>query len=173
MVKLINKKYLFLLAVASFIISVDQATKNFIHTTYELGESHPVIQGFFNITYVRNEGAAFGFLNEAGFRHTFFLIVPVIAMITLLFMLHGAKNNDRLQILALSSIFGGALGNYIDRLNLGFVVDFLDFHWQRAYTFAAFNVADMAIVGGVGLLLILTYFETVNERKAQKANRKS
>jgi len=159
-IKSINKKYIILLAIVAFVVSLDQATKTFIHTEFNLHEVSPVINGFFNITYIRNEGAAFGFLNTASFRHVFFLIVPIIAMLTILFMLHGVRNDDRIQILALSAIFGGALGNYIDRLKLGFVVDFLDFHWKDFYHFPSFNVADMAIVGGVGLLIIVIILET-------------
>jgi len=166
-IKSINKKYILLLAIAAFVVCLDQATKTYIHTEFSLHEISPVIDNFFNITYVRNEGAAFGFLNTASFRHVFFLIVPVIAMITILFMLHGVKSDDRIQILALSSIFGGALGNYIDRLKLGFVVDFLDFHWKDQYHFPSFNVADMAIVGGVGLLIFVIILET-KELKAKE-----
>lgn len=169
MIKFINKKYILLLAIAAFIVCLDQATKTYIHTEFSLHEVSPVIANYFNITYVRNEGAAFGFLNTASFRHVFFLIVPIIAMLTILFMLHGVKENDRIQILALSAIFGGALGNYIDRLKLGFVVDFLDFHWQDKYHFPSFNVADMAIVGGVGLLILVIILET-KELKESKTN---
>ncbi len=169
MIKSINKKYIILLAVVAFLVCLDQATKTYIHTTFQLHETRPVIADYFNISYVRNEGAAFGFLNQASFRHVFFLIVPVIAMITILFMLYGVKDDDRLQILSLSSIFGGALGNYIDRLKLGFVVDFLDFHWKNGYHFPSFNVADMAIVGGVSLLILIIVKETMDERAMAKS----
>lgn len=168
MLKFIKAKYLILIALVGFVVCADQVTKMHIHTNYQLGETTPVIQDFFHITYVRNEGAAFGFLNEASFRQTFFLIVPVIAMVTILFMLYGARDDDRPQILALSAIFGGALGNYIDRLNLGFVVDFLDFHWKQFYSFPAFNIADISIVCGVMVLLFLTLLETKQEYKAKQ-----
>ena len=163
-----NKKYLVLIAIALFVVGVDQLTKTYIHTAFTLGESVGVIKDFFSITYVRNEGAAFGFLNEASFRRVFFLIIPVLAMMLILFMLHGVPQKDKVQILALSSIFGGALGNYIDRLKLGFVVDFLDFHWKDVYSFPAFNVADMAIVCGVAVLMLLIVIETKQERLAKK-----
>jgi len=152
-----QKKYLILAAVAAFVVAVDQLSKLYIHTHFELGEFITVIGGYFNITYVRNTGAAFGFLRDSHetFRTIFFLSMPPLAMITILAILRGVENNDRVQILALSSIFGGAIGNYIDRIRFGFVVDFLDFHWQGKYSFPAFNIADSAIVCGVFVLLWL------------------
>lgn len=152
-----QRKYYILAAVASLIVAIDQLTKIYIHTQFELGEYIPVIPNFFNITYVRNPGAAFGFLRDAQetFRTIFFLSMPPLAMVTILMILRGVRNDDRVQILALSAIFGGAVGNYLDRLRFGFVVDFLDFHWRNTYNFPAFNVADSAIVVGVGVLLIL------------------
>ncbi len=165
-----NKKYLILVSVALFIVALDQVTKTYIHTSFMLGESVDVIKNFFSITYVRNEGAAFGFLSQASFRQVFFMIIPVLAMLLIIFMLYGVPERDKVQILALSSIFGGALGNYIDRLKLGFVVDFLDFHWKSVYTFPAFNVADMAIVCGVGVLLVLIVLEGKEEKKKKSAS---
>ena len=134
-----------------------------------LGESIPVIPGYFNFTYVRNPGAAFGFLAQSHptFRETFFLIMPPIALVIILLILKTVPDNDLLQIVALSSVFGGAIGNYIDRLKYGYVVDFLDFHWQEKYTWPAFNIADSAIVCGVILLLILMFFE--NKKKTALA----
>ena len=116
-----------------------------------------MIPGYFNLTYVRNPGAAFGIFRESlgNLREYFFLAMPPLAMITILAILRGVPSNDRLQILALSSIFGGAIGNYLDRIRFGFVIDFLDFHWQSKYSWPAFNVADSAIVVGVGVLLLL------------------
>lgn len=152
-----QKKYLILLAVAALVVAVDQLTKIYIHTHFELGEFITVIPNYFNITYVRNTGAAFGFLRDSHetFRTIFFLSMPPLAMVTILAILRGVDNSDRVQILALSSIFGGAIGNYLDRIRFGFVVDFLDFHFQNKYSFPAFNVADSAIVCGVAVLLWL------------------
>ena len=156
-----KKKYLILLTITGILIALDQLTKMYIHTHYQLGESTPVLPGFFNITYVRNFGAAFGFLNQSHptFREIFFLAMPPIALIIILFILKSVPDEDTPQILALSSVFGGAIGNYIDRLRFRYVIDFLDFHWKEVYTYPAFNVADMAIVCGVCVLLILMYFE--------------
>jgi signal peptidase II len=151
------KKYLLFTALAGFIIAVDQWTKLAIYTQFMLHESITVLENYFNVTYVRNYGAAFGFLAESHpeFRKYFFLAIPPLAMILVVGILRGVPKTDRLQIIALSLIFGGALGNYIDRLRFGFVVDFLDFHFQNKYSWPAFNVADMAIVTGICILAFL------------------
>jgi len=158
---MIKKKYLILLVLTGIIICLDQLTKMYIHTHFQLGESTPVMPGFFNLTYVRNFGAAFGFLNQSHptFREIFFLTMPPVALVIILFILKGVPDSDTRQIIALSSVFGGAIGNYIDRLRFRYVIDFLDFHWREVYTYPAFNVADMAIVGGVCVLLFLMYLE--------------
>lgn len=164
-----NKKYIWLILISAFLVAIDQLVKVYIHTHFHLGESISVIQNFFNLTYVRNFGAAFGFLAEShpSFREIFFLVMPPIAMIIILAILRGVSESDTKQILALSSIFGGALGNYIDRLRFRYVIDFLDFHIYNRWSWPAFNIADMAIVGGVGLLMILMYFENKKETKAE------
>lgn len=152
-----ESRYLALAAIASIIVILDQVVKLYIHTHFAVGDSMTVIQSYFNITYVRNTGAAFGILRDSweGFRQTFFMIMPVVAMVVIVGILRGVANTDRLQVLALSLIFGGAVGNYIDRLRFGYVIDFLDFHLKDFYSWPSFNVADSAIVTGVCLLLLL------------------
>ncbi|AHI06985.1 hypothetical protein BDW_12425 [Bdellovibrio bacteriovorus W] len=163
-----KKKYIWLLIISTLFIAIDQVTKIYVHTHFHLGESVPVIQNFFNLTYVRNFGAAFGFLAEShpSFREIFFLAMPPIALVIILGILRGVKDNDTWQIIALSSIFGGAIGNYIDRLRFRYVIDFLDFHLYNKWSWPAFNVADMAIVGGVGLLLVMMFFENKKKESA-------
>jgi len=165
-------KYVILLGLSALLIAVDQLTKMYIHTHFQLGDSIPVLPGYFNITYVRNFGAAFGFLAEShpSFREAFFLAMPPIALIVILLILRGVPDKDWWQIFALSSVFGGAIGNYIDRIRFRYVIDFLDFHLQSKYSWPAFNVADSAIVFGVGLLLILMIFEK-KEKKELEANK--
>lgn len=121
----------------------------------------PVITDFFNITYVQNTGAAFGFLAQAtpAFRIPFFIIVPILALLSIFLVFRKVSDTDRKFSLALSLVISGALGNLIDRLRLGYVIDFLDFHWRRAYHFPAFNVADSAICIGVGLILLDLFLE--------------
>lgn len=161
------KRRLSLLVVFSaFLIVLDQLTKMFVHTHYQLGESTVVLPGFFNLTYVRNFGAAFGFLSQShpGFREYFFLAMPPVALIIILLIMRGVKENDTPQILALTSVFGGAIGNYIDRLRFRYVIDFLDFHWREVYTFPAFNVADISIVCGVAVLILLMWLEGTGKK---------
>jgi signal peptidase II len=154
-------KYLLFLAVSGAIIALDQLTKLYIHTQFRLHESVTVIDGYFNIAYVRNPGAAFGFLAKAPeiFRDNFFLVLPPIAMIIIVMMLRKVAENDKIQILALSLVFGGAIGNYIDRLQFGYVIDFLEFHIKEIYTWPNFNIADSAIVTGICILILLMFLE--------------
>jgi len=156
----IQSRYLVLAVISGFLVALDQLTKIWVHTGMGLGDSIPVIQDIFHITYVRNPGAAFGIFRESAemFRQIFFLSMPPIAMIIILSMLKSVPNDDRPQIVALSMIFGGAIGNYIDRVRFGYVIDFLDVHYKTVWSYPAFNVADSAIVCGVGVLLILMFF---------------
>lgn len=155
-------KYLILAAIAGAVITIDQATKMYVHTHFGLHESIEVIQGFFNLTYVRNYGAAFGFLADSHqtFREIFFLSMPPVALLVILAILRGVLETDRWQIVSLSLVFGGAIGNYIDRIRFRYVIDFLDFHIQKKYTWPAFNIADSAIVVGVSILLFLELTRT-------------
>lgn len=163
----LKTKWLMLLTISGFLIAFDQLTKLYVHTRFALGESIPVIQDFFHFTYVRNPGAAFGFLAKSHpeFRETFFLIVPAIAVIIILNIFRKVQESDKLQIFALSMIFGGAIGNYIDRLRFRYVIDFFDFHWKNVWSYPAFNIADMAIVCGICLLAIVMYKEGKNQPK--------
>lgn len=166
-----KKKYILLAVISGALIALDQVVKSYIHTHYQLGESVAVIQDFFNLTYVRNFGAAFGFLAEShpAFREIFFLAMPPFAVLIILLILRGVKDSDIWQIVALSSVFGGAIGNYIDRVRFRYVIDFLDFHWYSKYSWPAFNIADMAIVGGVGVLLLLMSKEKKQNESQQAA----
>lgn len=161
-------KLIYLTSVTGVLVALDQITKIYVQTRFMLGESLEVIRGYFNLTYVQNPGAAFGFLARSPevFRDNFFLIIPPLAMILILYFLKTVKDNDHIQILALSLVFGGALGNYIDRLRVGYVIDFLDFHIQHRYSWPAFNIADSAIVCGIIILFILSFKESMENKKA-------
>lgn len=156
-------KYLILLCIAGAIVTADQAVKLYVHTHFSLHESVEVIQNFFSLTYVQNPGAAFGFLAESApvFREIFFLSMPPIALLIILAIMRGVSEVDRWTIVSLSMVFGGAIGNYIDRLRFRYVIDFLDFYLvkdgKRVWTYPAFNIADMAIVCGVAILLFLEF----------------
>jgi len=164
------KKIVILLSLAGAIILLDQVTKIYIHTEFSVGQSVQIIQGFFDFTYVRNTGAAFGFLRNANevFRTAFFLSITPLAMIMILGILYTTKEEDNIQICSLSLIFAGAVGNYLDRIRLGYVIDFLDFYYQpKDWHYPAFNVADIAIVVGVFTLIILTLKEEYHLKKSK------
>jgi signal peptidase II len=162
-----KKKYINLFIILLVILVLDQWTKTKVHTTFRWGESITLIENFFALTYVRNMGAAFGFLNNAPavFRVPFFLIVPLVVLFVILILFVKLKESEKLTAVALSLILSGAIGNLIDRVRYGFVIDFLDFHWKEIYHWPAFNVADSSIVIGVSMmfLLSLTKKETPRE----------
>lgn len=143
-----------------FVLILDQWTKLLVldHFSHP-GESVVLIQNFFSLTYVQNTGAAFGFMAAANpaIRVPFFLMVPIIAMVFLGFLYRDLPAGARWRALALGLVSGGAVGNLIDRIRLGYVVDFLDFHYHTDYAFPAFNVADSAICVGVAILLLSTF----------------
>jgi signal peptidase II len=140
------------LGIAAVIILLDQITKFWILQMFQHGDVRPVT-GFFNIVRAHNPGAAFSFLAGAsGWQREFFIGIGAVASIFITYMLakHG---HQKMFAWALAGILGGALGNVIDRLQHGYVVDFLDFH-VRGWHWPAFNVADSAIVGGAVLLVL-------------------
>ena len=168
----INKRFLFLAAFSGAIVTLDQLTKLYIHTNFYLGESITLIDNYFNFTYVRNTGAAFGMFRESSevFRSVFFLSLPPLVMVIILYILWGVEDKDRLQTLALTCIFGGAIGNYVDRIRFGYVIDFLDLHFRHFYTWPAFNVADSFIVVGSLILPFILYKQYKQEKAALKSS---
>jgi len=132
---------------------LDQATKLYIDRSMQLFDSIQVLPDFFNITYVRNRGAAFSFLSDASWRLPFFIGISLVASIAILVAFHKLRDNQKLAQTSLAMIFSGAIGNLIDRVRLGEVIDFLDAHWYRHH-WPAFNVADSLICVGVFLLAV-------------------
>lgn len=132
---------------------LDQAVKLYIDRTMQLFDSIPVVTNFFHITYVRNRGAAFSFLSDASWRLPFFIGITLVASIAILVAFHKLRDDQKLAQVSLAMIFSGAVGNLIDRVRLGEVIDFLDAHWYR-YHWPAFNVADSLICVGVFLLAV-------------------
>lgn len=149
-----RKKILFLLSVLVITVGLDQWSKQEILNRFTLGESVVLFTGWFNFTYVRNKGAAFGFLHSApeSFREPFFLAIPIIAIFILGYLYRRTQSKDKLSTWGLSLILSGALGNLIDRVRLGYVVDFIDVYREPWGHWPAFNIADSAIVVGVFLL---------------------
>lgn len=159
------------------IVTADQASKMYIHTHLLEGDTIPVIRNLLNISHVHNAGAAFGFLSTShpGFREIFFLSMPPIALLIILAIFRNISDRDRWTITALSGVFGGAIGNYIDRLRFRYVIDFIDFTIVYApnsnppgrFVYPSFNIADIAIVSGVAVLLFLEFTRSRNEKKAE------
>lgn len=165
-----KKKYLILFSLSGFLISIDQLIKIYVHTQFRLGESISIIPNFLNLTYVRNFGAAFGFLAQShpGFREVFFLVLPPLAVLIIIMIMRSLDDKETGQAIALSSVCGGALGNYLDRLQYRYVIDFVDIHFYNKYSWPAFNIADMAIVLGVCFLLFQLMMESVREKREKK-----
>ncbi len=140
------------LGIALLVLLIDQFTKVLVLGAFQLGDSTP-ITSFFNLVRVHNHGAAFSFLADAGgWQRWFFTGIGGVAAVFMLWMLY-SHAGQKLFSLAVALILGGAIGNVVDRLMHGYVVDFLDFYWGR-WHFPAFNVADSAISVGAALLIL-------------------
>ena len=145
------------LGLSALVIVLDQLSKAWITHHFVFGESLRIL-GVFDLVLAHNTGAAFSFLSDAGgMQRWLFSIIAVIASVWIVWLLrrHGTQ---ALFALALSLILGGALGNLIDRIAYGYVVDFLHFHWNEHY-FPAFNLADSAITCGAFLLILDSFKE--------------
>lgn len=147
--KNVNLRWLWL-SVLVFIL--DQLSKTMVVKRMALGQSHRVT-GFLNVALAHNYGASFSFLgNASGWQRWFLILVVLVVVVVLLCWLGRMRKPQHLQACALSFILGGALGNLWDRIHLGYVNDFVDFH-IRTWHFATFNIADSAITIGVVLLI--------------------
>ena len=147
---------------AAAVVALDQITKAAITSRFLLHESSTIIDGFFNLVYVMNPGAAFGFLARASatFRYIFFTGITSVAILLIIYYLIKNKHGSIITVVSLALIFGGAVGNLIDRIRFGAVVDFLDFYIGACH-WPAFNVADSAITVGA----ILMIWEMIGARK--------
>ena len=152
--------------IAVVVVVLDQITKLIVDQGMRLGQIIPVVPGLFNLSYVLNPGAAFGIMasKSPAFRSPFFVGVSVLAIGLIVYYYHRhLRDETRLPGAALGLILGGAVGNLIDRLRVGMVIDFLDFYFA-SYHWPAFNVADAAISCGVGLMLLRMLQEWRRER---------
>ena len=154
------RRFYFLISIMLGIIALDQGSKLWIMNTFHLYEVKEVVAGLFNLTYLHNSGAAFGLLAnvQGAWKQWFFVGIAVVAIYVILqlFKAYGLKKSFCFTQ-ALGLIGGGALGNVIDRLRFGSVIDFLDFYVGRHH-WPAFNVADSAICVGVGLFIFASIF---------------
>ncbi len=158
----LKKKYITLLLIGAGIILVDQVTKGLVMQKFLLHENLEVIPGFFNLTYIRNTGGAFGVLaGEASLLRTgLFLAISCVALGIIFFLYTKIPPGKTWLDAGLAMTFGGALGNLIDRLRFGEVVDFLDFH-IGTWHWPAFNVADSTISVGVGIFCFYLLFKKI------------
>lgn len=169
-------KYLPLSIISPLVVILDQITKWIIQSQIVLGQRIAVIEGYFDITHVRNKGAAFGMFStwEAPQREWFFYGVSAVALVVLITLYVKSRPTERRIQIPLALIFGGAIGNLIDRFSRGEVIDFLRFHWHNQtaeftllgkpfkilLVWPSFNVADIAIsCGAIYLAVVLLFFE--------------
>lgn len=138
------------------VLVLDQASKLAIANSMQLYESIPLMP-LFNLTYVHNQGAAFSFLSQAGgWQRWFFAGMAIIISGILAIWLTRLKSHETLLATALALILGGAIGNLVDRLAYGYVIDFLDVYYEN-WHWPAFNIADSGITVGVGLMLLESF----------------
>lgn len=151
-----KKKYQILSWVMPLVVVLDQLTKWEVVKNFSLGQTRSIVPGIFDLTYVRNTGAAFGILAhaDARWRVPFFVLVPLVALLAIFQVFRRIGEKDLKLAYALALVMGGAIGNLIDRAWLNYVVDFLLFHWKYEWQFPAFNIADSAICVGVGILML-------------------
>ena len=145
------------LSISAIVVAFDLYSKHLIQQHFMFGDLYSVTS-FFDLVRYHNEGSAFGFLNDAGgWQKWFFNGISIVTSVVIIYLLkkHSQINNqnEKLFCAGLALVLGGAIGNLYDRITLGYVVDFLNFHLNNHY-WPAFNVADSAICVGVGLLLL-------------------
>ena len=136
-------------------IMIDQLTKYWALNVLRDGGSIKIIGEFLRFTYAENRGAAFSILQD---QRIFFIIVTIIMLFVLAYIYFKTKNISRLSKLSIAMIAGGAIGNFIDRVRFGFVVDFIDVRFGSFYNFPIFNVADSFVVCGTILMILLILF---------------
>jgi signal peptidase II len=150
-----KRKYWVLLIFCFGILLLDQWTKSLVVQKLLLYQKVDVIRGFFNIVHVRNTGGAFGIFGgeKGGLGSILFVVVSLMAIGAIVFLFIKIKEDEKNLALSFSLLLSGALGNLVDRLRYGEVVDFLDFHLST-YHWPAFNIADSAICIGIGLMAL-------------------
>lgn len=153
-----KQKYLILFSLSGFILSCDQLTKHLVHSQLLPGTRRWLIPGFLSLAHTRNAGFAFGMMERVppSLQEVFFIGIPVFALILIVLIFIKLQDNQMLTSLALTSILGGAIGNLLDRIQYGYVIDFLDFHLGGWAKLPAFNIADFAIIAGVLLMFYNT-----------------
>ena len=159
-----------IVSIVLMIVSVvaDQVTKYLVVANMELHESIDVIPGVFRFTYIPNDGAAFGSLDNARWV---FMLLSTVAIAAILVYLFWKKPQDKLLLSSLILITSGGIGNMIDRIRLGYVIDFLDFCAFPKLWMWIFNVADVCVCVGAGILALWMILDTVKQAKAEKSRK--
>lgn len=150
--------------IALLAVALDQLTKYIVVSDMFLGQTVPIIKDVFHFTYVRNTGAAFSILSGG---MTFFYIITPIALAIFIYIMIKERKGSKLQLVLLGGIVGGTIGNFIDRIAYGYVIDFID---CRFINFAIFNVADMFLTCGVFLYVFYLLVELTKDIKKEKKN---
>ena len=149
-------------------VILDQVTKYAVVANLKLGESVEIIPGVLRFTYIQNDGAAFGSLDDARWV---FMILSTVAIVAILGYMFCKKPQNKLLLAALIMVTGGGIGNMIDRIWLGYVVDFIDFCAFPKLWMWVFNIADSFVCIGAGLLALWMILDTIKEIKAEKAQK--
>ena len=144
------------------VLVIDQGSKQWVANSMELFDSIALLP-IFSITYVHNPGAAFSFLaDQGGWQRWFFTLIALAASVVFAVWLAKTSKDKQVLSIALALMLSGAVGNLIDRVLFGYVIDFIDFHWA-GYTFPAFNVADSSIFIGAALMVLDSMRNPVND----------
>ena len=161
---MLKNKYIKLVVFAGIIVLLDQVTKALIIDHISFNQTIPVMRGFFNITHIHNPGGAFGLMADLSpaLRSIIFLFISSLAVGLIFYFYKKTPPNYPGLAAAFALIFGGAIGNLIDRLRFGFVIDFLDFYFGNLH-WPAFNVADSAISVGIGIFVFHLLFKKMPE----------
>ncbi len=154
------------LTISLIVVVLDQLSKRWILSNIELYSSIDVVKGFFRLFHIRNTGAVWGLLDQNNPKITLVLtLFSILAFFVMLWLFHKTDRVCRLDLIALALIMGGAVGNIIDRIRFGFVVDFIELY-HRSYHFPTFNIADSSLTIGVSLLIFSILFRRCPEGKS-------
>ncbi len=168
-----RNKWLILIMITVLGAAVDQWTKQWAHQDLQFrpGGRVTLVEGYAAFSYVRNPGAAWGFLADAdeSFRKPFFVVINIAAMLFILYIHFRLEPGQYLLLVALACVLSGAVGNFIDRLKYNYVVDFIKVHYQYRFEWPTFNVADIAITCGVILLFAEMFITPILRRRALTA----
>jgi signal peptidase II len=150
----VKKRLPLILAVAIASLAADQLTKMWARSALQGKPSTVLVEGYLDFQYHENPGSAFGLLGKVPGSRYILIVVGLGALVFMWMLVRKVEHRQRLADVSFGLIAGGAVGNLVDRIYLGRVVDFIVMHWQRRYVWPAYNIADMTLVFGVGLILI-------------------